>query len=100
PTASIEPPSLHVALPISVRARAHVASWRRPGLARPDARRGQVRAHLSLRPGGVRPVLPGEHDRLAHAHAAQVRLARARRTLPARDRKSTRLNSSHVKISY
>ena len=68
---------------LGVRPRGALASRRGPRLARPDAARREVRADLPVRAGGVRPVLPGEHDRLAHADAAQVRLARARRALSA-----------------
>ncbi len=41
--------------------------------ARADAARREVRLHLPLRAGGVRPVLPGQHDRQPRPHAPQVR---------------------------
>src|SRR5687768_18319798 len=51
----------------------------------------------SRRPGPVR----GARDRQARAGAAAARLGgRYRKIPPCRDRKSTRLNSSHGYISY
>ena len=68
---------------LGVRPGGALASRRGPRLARPDAARREVRPDLPVRAGGVRSVLSGEHDRLADADAAQVRLARARRALSA-----------------
>src|SRR5207302_4914307 len=69
--------SLHDALPISARGRA----------SRPRPRRG--------RPAPCAPAGPRAGERRS---PAQTRCRRARGG--ALDRKSTRLNSSHVKISY
>src|SRR6266496_1844802 len=57
------------------------------GVARAEARRPRLHPGARRQPGG-------------HQHA-EPRVARARRLPPLRrDRKSTRLNSSHVEISY
>src|SRR3712207_8225747 len=68
--------SLHDALPICLRRRAQA-------LARGDGRLPRPRHHQRL------PAVaqPGAVDRAGQGH-------------PARDRKSTRLNSSHANISY
>src|SRR5439155_9961179 len=72
-----------------------------------DQRRGPLREPLRLRRPGLRVVHPGEHLRpvlrLADGGPPVRRQAVPRRTggpPSARDRKSTRLNSSHVAISY
>src|SRR5690606_41699004 len=99
PTSARTPLSLHAALPISER------DARGRGAERENRQRGEG--------GGC--------DELAHAHTVAERAARAtafaaraspkatrhanvsQRPHPAalgQDRKSTRLNSSHVKISY
>src|SRR5207302_8112674 len=80
--------SLHDALPIS---RVELVGQR---LARRDAEaeRGGVEATLGL--------LDGEHRRVEGRDAEEERRPVARDLLEHRDRKSTRLNSSHVKISY
>src|SRR5690606_42115973 len=65
--------SLHVALPIST-----------------------LPATSRLRPGPSRPCAVG----CAPRTPASVRRRRPRGRVPSPDRKSTRLNSSHVKISY
>src|SRR5690606_41435940 len=53
---------------------------------------------------GLRGVEVGPGNRLRTANGERLahdqRLRLCRREAPARDRKSTRLNSSHVKISY
>src|SRR5699024_12758595 len=57
------------------------------------------RGHAQLRPGHrVHPVDPGLPRGLLH-HRAEVPRPMAL-LLPVLDRKSTRLNSSHVSISY
>ncbi|SST10357.1 Uncharacterised protein [Acinetobacter baumannii] len=53
-----------------------------PSPGRPAAA-GEVCAHPPVRTGRVRPLLPGQHDRLADPHPAQVRRARTGRALPA-----------------
>src|SRR3712207_8930181 len=75
--------SLHDALPISRPARRRARDRR----AAPAALHGDRDAHarLDLREN---PRRPGGRGRAA------------RRVRPARDRKSTRLNSSHANISY
>src|SRR5690606_41465824 len=88
PSTQLYPLSLHVALPIS-RCRPRNG----PEGARPAAGRARRR---------VRPVRRGVAAGLLRA-ARGGRVPRRRREsrLAARaDRKSTRLNSSHVKISY
>src|SRR3712207_8978443 len=73
--------SLHDALPISPRRVAGVPH-------RGPRRHGGGEAHPARGPGGVQ-VRPGRHPR------------EERRPLEGvRDRKSTRLNSSHANISY
>src|SRR5690606_39611747 len=82
--------SLHDALPILGRGA------RREGVppAPHRLRRRPHRQHLQR----VRPVLRAEPERVQRG---QVRRARVHRVAaPGEDRKSTRLNSSHVKISY
>ena len=76
---STRPTSSWSAWPTAIRPGRAVASRRRAGLARAHAGSGQVRAQPSVRAGRVRPVLPGQHDRFAGAHAAQVRRAGTRR---------------------
>src|SRR5690625_5559162 len=75
--------SLHDALPIYLAA----PGGSQPVTARADQDRGPSR------PRGQRPPRPG------HLLPPQ-RLGDRRLHLPRRDRKSTRLNSSHVAISY
>src|SRR5690606_39333475 len=89
--------SLHDALPISVR--------------RSGARRLVERTELALTPGG-QDILAGEVVVTAALAGGGEETARLRippghpaapaseDELAAKDRKSTRLNSSHVKISY
>src|SRR5258707_10406253 len=92
---------------------------RRSGLRRRHVNRARVlpgrlvvgaqhRAALSVR-RRHEPALAGDHQVLGHEHADASRTAGARnlealeipRTgRPGRDRKSTRLNSSHANISY
>src|SRR5436309_7552600 len=68
-------------------------------LFRSDAQH-QRTAERELNPAGVRDLsghLVGDHDRTQRIDAGRNHL----RDVPKdRDRKSTRLNSSHVKISY
>src|SRR5690606_39498688 len=81
------PPSLHAALPI---VHHPVPRHRRP--RQPDADLLPARLHRRL------------HHRLATHHQRPARQPppplQLRRTNQTPDRKSTRLNSSHVKISY
>src|SRR3712207_8759103 len=70
--------SLHDALPILAR------SGQPFGL---DTQAADVRAHW-------------RHGRRAHGGPSRTRRRRPELGLPVQDRKSTRLNSSHAKISY
>src|SRR5699024_11795530 len=81
PTPAIYPLSLHDALPISVR---HGPSWGYQSCS-PHHR---MNVGWGLSPSG--------HDSARAPRRHRVSAASA----PARDRKSTRLNSSHVSISY
>ena len=45
--------------------------------------RQQIRAHLPVRPVGVRPAVPGQHDRQPHAHHPPLRRRDAAGALPA-----------------
>src|SRR5690606_41967696 len=99
PAPHLSTPSLHDALPIwasCVAARARKTRARRvnhPSTTTP----GQTG------PGGGYTVSLGRHSRAPHHEATHHRRARQagrRVALDAPDRKSTRLNSSHVKISY
>src|SRR5690606_41019197 len=91
-TTAIHPLSLHDALPIYARHRRH----RRLDADVVRARRAAADAHAAPAPrepvdrGALRD---GEVGVVAFEHAHVV-------AAPRRDRKSTRLNSSHVKISY
>src|SRR5690606_41634996 len=80
--------SLHDALPIYLVAAV-------VDRARTDAA-GRARASSGPPRGGVALLRRGGGARLARAAARPPR----RGAEPRRDRKSTRLNSSHVKISY
>src|SRR5690606_41756229 len=94
----ISPLSLHDALPISNegRTRGHHGARRLP----PDAARLSLlgrRIRNGSGPGiSRRDVAPPTHWAAASGTGHLVR----RRIRYGRDRKSTRLNSSHVKISY
>src|SRR5690606_41751371 len=90
PPAALCPPSLHDALPIYQPRHAH-----------------QAQDHHV---GAERPVLVGDIEKVALGrvtgmvdHRIDTAIGRHRQienTLDILDRKSTRLNSSHVKISY
>src|SRR5690606_41663995 len=86
PTTALYPLSLHDALPICRR------------------RDAPVRAGARLVPRLRRPLDPGARGPLrSRGRHLRRRVARVAAVLPPyarRDRKSTRLNSSHVKISY
>src|SRR5690606_39898742 len=92
PTATTAPYSLslHDALPISGT----------------GARRSAAQAALAGADGGASTTALAPHDttrpdpRLVPTGATCRPMARYPSRVPARDRKSTRLNSSHVKISY
>src|SRR5690606_41643576 len=94
PTPSLSPLSLHDALPISGAGRTAAGDpARRRGL-----RAGRGGAHRRLMKDG-RPALRGA----GRGKSGGGRSRLAERALLAGvllDRKSTRLNSSHVKISY
>src|SRR5690606_42060578 len=85
PTPEIYTLSLHDALPISA--------------ARPRLRAGRNRP-AAANPRGAPST--GTAGRASHRRAGSARPRRSapRRPAAASDRKSTRLNSSHVKISY
>src|SRR5690606_41935671 len=78
------PLSLHDALPISPRPSRRDL-WRK------------FRSHRNPRTGPAALSAPAEPPSGATAASERVRCRTCRRSL---DRKSTRLNSSHVKISY
>src|SRR5439155_25847140 len=84
--------SLHDALPIFSRRVTDVAHDARAAHARALA--GEDRA-----PERLEAVRADDFDRLAHFHA-EHELGILRQRLCRLDRKSTRLNSSHVAISY
>src|SRR5699024_12827988 len=88
PASALSPLSLHDALPILPfpDGRVRRARGARAGGPR-RSRRGRLGGHLRL--GG------GQPDRSARRRAAEPP-----RPEHGRDRKSTRLNSSHVSISY
>src|SRR5207253_8497586 len=97
PTPHISTLSLHDALPISCDPRPGVerADQLPPDPGRTTGRAAGDRAVLRWRPlraGGDRAAVAAPWDPALHARGG----ARA----PAGDRKSTRLNSSHVAISY
>src|SRR5437667_8540238 len=82
--------SLHDALPILREIRLQVAA--RPGV-------------VQVRGGAVVAVVKHEHGRTTVGFDVEVRAAVVARTSTSkptvvRDRKSTRLNSSHITISY
>src|SRR5439155_25696218 len=94
PTTEIYTLSLHDALPI-------LPSTSDP--ATPDCPRGQLRP--PPRPLRVQPARrpladPGDHPAGRRAGYARPGADRPRRDVRRQDRKSTRLNSSHVAISY
>src|SRR5690606_40347737 len=84
--------SLHDALPISVRAGAGV----RPSAAGPDLRARRAAGAFRQRQRGA----DGRGGAPVAGRAVAADAARLHRRAAAGDRKSTRLNSSHVKISY
>src|SRR5207302_11313062 len=95
-TPPTSPPSLHDALPIYLarghphpHARARVGERVR-GIVAPEVVRVAVGAD-ALHGVALRPAQ-------AHAHHGDAEVARGLHEVA--DRKSTRLNSSHVKISY
>src|SRR5205814_10386737 len=86
--------SLHDALPIYGRADAHLFDIGASDAARLAAGDGADKgAHI------IRERLAGK-ARFADAGMHDARLLGAELDLPALDRKSTRLNSSHLGISY
>src|SRR5690606_40203580 len=80
--------SLHDALPISRSRR------------RPRARGGAPARSRARLAHGARPREGGRAHRRGGPALGGARARAPRRRLRRRDRKSTRLNSSHVKISY
>src|SRR5206468_8669880 len=91
PPPAISPLSLHDALPIFLRAR------RRGRL--PARALGRLPRRLrALAPNAREPARVRRVRRARHVRADPVRVPAGR--LPGRDRKSTRLNSSHDQISY
>src|SRR5439155_25360317 len=95
PTPALYPLSLHDALPISSRTRRRGPTPPMP-LATPGGNRPETRCHSPSSSGReVRssPVSPARLGRPATPLTASAAWKSA-------DRKSTRLNSSHVAISY
>src|SRR5690606_41215951 len=91
----ISPLALHDALPIWDRQHQRGL---RIGVERLRRTRGWV-ARLGPR-GAARARGASRDDAYPDGRCAAARAPRARAAPPVRDRKSTRLNSSHVKISY
>src|SRR5690606_39601194 len=89
-TAVVYPLSLHDALPIWARSRCPLDAG---GLG------ADGRAHRGGCGAVSRPV-PSRGHRGSHRRAARGAVRAGGGDRPRRDRKSTRLNSSHVKISY
>src|SRR5690606_41634939 len=98
PSSRLPPLSLHDALPISppllcwTRGRA-TAPGRRPGIA-------ERQLGIGLHPDPEWNRRPRRSSERGHVVAPRTALGTCPRSAPGRDRKSTRLNSSHVKISY
>src|SRR5690606_41938032 len=78
--------------------------FRSPRDQRPDEHRRQPGGDRRARRGHLEPARPGAHARRRPPARGAERGVVAAAVLPPRpvrrDRKSTRLNSSHVKISY
>src|SRR5690606_42014361 len=95
PPTAPSPPSLHDALPIS----AHVEHARH--VLALEARRGLRLTQESRSAGPIAPAVAQKLDRHGRAELEVTRREDdAHASLAEEDRKSTRLNSSHVKISY
>src|SRR5207253_8663599 len=89
--------SLHDALPISSRLTANTATTSRTDVALSRDRYGST-PFGSLNAIGTRSAAPSPS--VAIARSAMVSDQGAARNRVGQDRKSTRLNSSHVAISY
>src|SRR5205814_4872303 len=89
--------SLHDALPISVR-------WAQAFGVRPRARRGSARAVPTIEVDLVGSDIRGAAERPGHRTVSRASVGEEEtmneRTVIKKDRKSTRLNSSHLGISY
>src|SRR5690606_41326466 len=91
--------SLHDALPISRPLGA--GHGHRPRTAVTDVRLQAARPAPDLgRPVPGQPARPARHADGGHGRGGPAAPSRGHARRLARDRKSTRLNSSHVKISY
>src|SRR5690606_39384896 len=91
PTTARYPPSLHDALPI----------YQRHDLGHPQLERHPLPVVLSCLQGALDQFLDPGRGRHEERRAPVRRAVGAREErLRLQDRKSTRLNSSHVKISY
>src|SRR5205814_10491670 len=86
-------PFPHDALPISVRDVSHHPGHNRASNAR-------SRSHPHCQPQNARRRRAAEHARLSRRLDSKRTSAEARHANAAEDRKSTRLNSSHLGISY
>src|SRR5690606_40610807 len=93
---SIPPPSLHDALPIY-------------GVELEQQRDSPLHAPVRIAPGNDRQLVQDQQDRHAEQEPGDDRIGNEAQQLAEpkyagrdlqQDRKSTRLNSSHVKISY
>src|SRR5690606_39994711 len=99
PPTRIHTLSLHDALPIYsrwIRRASHQPRRTRQSHRKP-ATHAALRSHL-LPPKGQAKAT--EDGRVTSSSTKKARCCWTRRAGSARDRKSTRLNSSHVKISY
>src|SRR5204862_7685872 len=88
----VQPLSLHDALPILYAAAGHTAGRRLVGVAAPVFTREAVDARAA--------EIAFEVQELPQPPVGQHRLHLEGNICGPRDRKSTRLNSSHVEISY
>src|SRR5437870_8077669 len=90
----IDPPRAHLAQPW----RVHDIAPRGDGHDEGGA--GRVPARIPLRADFADAEVQARVQRVQKAGFPDARLTREHRLPPAQDRKSTRLNSSHVAISY
>src|SRR5690606_41977094 len=95
PPPTLPPLSLHDALPISALARETPATAREPGVLARETRVLARKHRVTARELGV-----CARERGVRARENRVPGRRHGIRTPLTDRKSTRLNSSHVKISY
>src|SRR5699024_12742584 len=99
PATRLYTPSLHDALPISLIAmlRTVAYSWKQAALAENAKQVADLGRELYQRLG----TMGGHVDKLGRALQSSVKAYnQTLGSLEGQDRKSTRLNSSHVSISY